>query len=74
MSKNISILRFTFDIKYTPLPTALSAPYSISDTFIGELGGRGGIVVTHMKTQLPFINGFPYFGFSISPVDDIKEI
>jgi hypothetical protein len=25
--------------------------------FILELGGRGGIVVTHMKTQLLFING-----------------
>jgi hypothetical protein len=53
----MSILCFTFDIKYTPLPTAFSTPYNISDLFIVEPGGRGGIVVTHMKTQLLFING-----------------
>jgi hypothetical protein len=36
---------FTFAIKYTPLPTAFSTPYNISDLFTeGELaGGRGGI-------------------------------
>jgi hypothetical protein len=47
---------------YTPLPTAFSTPYNISDLFIGELGWRGGIVVTHMKNAITIINGFPYFG------------
>jgi hypothetical protein len=33
-------------MKYTPLPTAFSTPYNISDLFISELGGRDGIVFT----------------------------
>jgi hypothetical protein len=44
-SKQISILSFTLDIKYTPLPTAFSIPYNISDLFPATLGGKEGIVV-----------------------------
>ena len=53
-----------------PLPIVFSAPYNISDLFILDSGGRGGIVVTRMKTRLLFINGVPYLGFSITTVDD----
>jgi hypothetical protein len=55
---------------YTPLPTALSTPYNISDLFIGELGGRGGIVVTHMKNAITIYKRISLFWFNISPVDE----
>ena len=36
---SISILFFTLAIKYTPLPTAFSIPYNISDVFPQLEGG-----------------------------------